>query len=52
MKKIIRHVKGTGVYECVQFGANPNNNLDLVNLDVDSSGDCWAFVDMHSLSVI
>ena len=25
--------RGTGFYECVQFGANPNKSLDLVNLN-------------------
>ena len=29
-----KHVFGTHIYECVQFGADPNINLDLVDLNV------------------
>ena len=32
----------TDVFEFVQFGADPNKNLDPVNLNVVSSGVCWA----------
>ena len=32
--KNFRHIYGTDVYECVQFSADPNKNLDLVDLNV------------------
>ena len=28
----------------VQFGADPNKSLDLVNLNIVWSGDCWALL--------
>ena len=30
------HIKGTDIYECVQFGEYPNKNPDLVHLNVVS----------------
>ena len=34
---------------CVQFVADPNKNLDLVNLNVVLQGDCWALVEVWAL---
>ena len=31
---------------CVQFGADSNKNLDVVNLHVVSQVDCWALADV------
>ena len=33
----------------LQFGADPNENLDLVNLYVASKEDSWALVEVFSL---
>ena len=42
--KQISYVSGTYIYEYVQFGVDPNKNLYLVNFNVVSKGDCWAFI--------
>ena len=34
---IIRHIYGTDIYDCVQFGADPNKTPDIVNLNRDTS---------------
>ena len=44
-KQKSRHISGNDIYECVKFGADPNTNMDLVNLHVLSSGDCWGLVE-------
>ena len=31
---------------CVNFGADPNTNVDLMNLNKVSSGDCRALVEV------
>ena len=33
------------IFMCVQFGADQENNLDLVNLNVVSLRDCLALTD-------
>ena len=45
-EKRIRHVKGTDIYDCVQFGADPNKNPDLGNVNVVSWGDCWPLAEV------
>ena len=45
----IRHVQETVIYEYVQFGADPNKNMSLVNLNVDSYGDCWSLAAVCTL---
>ena len=34
--EIIGHVKGIDIYENVKFGADPNKNLNLMNLHLVS----------------
>ena len=45
----IWHVQRTDYSECVQPDAEPNNNLDLVHLNVVSKGDCWALAEVWTL---
>ena len=44
-------VERTDIYECVQFGADPHENLDLVNLNDFSQWECWALVQFFALCV-
>ena len=39
------------VYECVQCGADPSKDPDLLNLNVFPRGACWALVEVIALSV-
>ena len=34
------------VDDCVRFGADPNKNPDLVDLNVVSEGDCWSLAEV------
>ena len=40
---LMKKVQGLEIYECALFGADPNKNLDLVNLTVVSYGDSVHF---------
>ena len=47
-----RHVQRTDVYQCVEFGADPNQNESQVNSKVVSWGACWFLVEVWALWVI
>ena len=40
--------KKSDLDKCVKFAADPNTHLDLVNLNMVSSEDCWALVEIQT----
>ena len=39
---------GTDIHECVNFGADPNKNPYLVDLNVVSQGNRWAMMEVFT----